>query len=65
MAKTNFIFFMTQTNNVPFRAASHNHTCYELVYYLSGRGILIINSKEIPQFNLDISTLAVFNNLPS
>lgn len=46
MAKTSFIFFMTQTNNVPFRAASHNHTCYELVYYLSGRGILTINSKE-------------------
>lgn len=44
MLHANFEYLMYQTNRMPYRAFAHTHTCYELVYYLTGDGITKINN---------------------
>lgn len=45
MFECNLEFLMYQKNFVPYRVASHTHTCYELVYYIDGSGSTEINGK--------------------
>lgn len=50
-------FFSYQTNPVDFEVPSHTHNCYELVYYVTGRGTTTLDQKQHVYHNNSFSII--------